>query len=202
MSQLTLNGNHTPIDHGFQTWQQLLADLESNRLTDNEVIASVHFDGDEIMNFRQDEALKLPLDSIQEVRVEAIGRNEMLSDAVQEAEAYLASLNASMLEVAEKFRNGKPDQANPRLQQVFEGIKMFVALLRGVELSLDGPASAQGSTVEKTLEQMGKTLHDEIKAQTQQDWTLVADILEYELASDLHAFEEVLAGFKSRIGSN
>ena len=202
MSQLAFNGNYTPIDRGFQTWQELLAELESKRLTENEVIASVHFDGDEIVHLRGDDVLKVQLDSIQEVRVEAVGRNEMLRGAVQETEAYLASLKTSMLDVAETFRNGRPDVANPRLQQVFEGIKMFVALLRGMELSLYGHSFSKESFVETALVQMGKTLNDEIKAQSQQDWTLVADILEYELVSDLYAFEEILAGFKSRIGLN
>ena len=202
MSQLAFNGNYTPIDSGFRTWRELLTELESKRLTENEVIASVQFDGDEIVHFRGDDVLKVQLDSIQEVRVEAVGRNEMLCGAVQEAETYLASLKTSMLDVAETFRNGRPDHANPCLQQVFEGVKMFVALLRGMELSLYGLSSSRDSSVETALVQMGKTLNDEIKAQSQQDWTLVADILEYELVSDLHAFEEILEGFKPRIGLN
>ena len=200
MSQLAFNGNTTPIDGGLHTWQELLTDLESKRLSEDEVISSVHFDGDEVVYFRGDSALKVELDSVHEVRVEAIRRTEMLSGAVQESEAYLTSLKTSMVEVAETFRSGKPDQANARLQQVFEGAKMFVALLRGVELAL--PGASDESAVEKTLVQMGTTLQGLIKAQSEQDWTLVADILEYELASDFNTFEEILSGFRSRVGLN
>jgi hypothetical protein len=201
MTQLAFNGHSTSINPAFNTWQELLADLESKHLGKDDVIASVHFDGSEVLNFRRNEALTVPLRSVHEVRVEAIGQAEMLRGAIQEADTYLATLKTSMLDVAELFRGERVDQANPRLQQLFEGIKMFVALLRGMELSL--PAGSAGeSTVEKALGKMGAVLEDQIKAQTAKDWMLLADILEYDFAPCLQTFEEILSGFKSQLGLN
>src|SRR5262245_56576556 len=124
MTQLAFNGNTSSIDPGFHTWQELLVDLESTKLSENEVITSVHFDGDEIVHFRNDDALNIPLHSLVEVRVEASGRNEMLRGAVHEAQTYLLSLKSSMLEIAEMFRHERQDQGNARLRELFEGIKM------------------------------------------------------------------------------
>lgn len=202
MTQLAFNGSPAPINPGLNTWQELLTDLEASKLTENEVITSVHFDGDEIMHFRNVEALNIPLNSLQEVRVEAVGRNEMLRGAVQEAQAYVSSLKSSMLEIAEIFRSDRQDQGNARLHQLFEGIKMFVALSRGIELSLCGIPAADGSAVEKAIEQMGPTLEDQIGAQAQSDWMLLADILEYDLTQNLKAFEDILANFMTRLGLN
>lgn len=202
MTQLAFNGNTAPIDPGFHTWHELLTDLESRKLTDSEVITSVHFDGDEVVHFRNQDTLQIPLHSVQEVRVEAMGRNEMLRGAVQDAEAYLSSLKSSILEIAEMFRNERPEQGNPRLHQLFEGIKMFIALTRGMELSLCGIPTSEDSAVEKAMEAMRPTLEDQIGAQAQSDWMLLADILEYDLTPNLKAFEDILAGFKTRLGLN
>jgi hypothetical protein len=202
MTQLAFNGNSLPVDPALNTWQELLTDLESRQLSDSEVISSVHFDGDEILNFRREDALSVELNRIQEVRVEAIGQSEMLRGAIQEAGAYLPTLRTSMLNVAELFRGERLDQANAQLQEVFNGIRMFVALLRGMELSVSGVAAAKESKVEQALQQMGAVLEEQIKAQTQKDWMLVADILEYDLAPALQTFEEILKGFKSQLGLN
>jgi hypothetical protein len=202
MTQLAFNGNNLPVDPALHTWQELLTVLESRQLNENEVIASVHFDGDEVLNFRREDALNVRLSVVQEVRVEAMGQREMLRGAIQEAETYLPTLRASMLSVAELFRSERLDQANTQLQELFNGMKMLVALLRGMELSLSGVAAASESKVEQALRQMGATLEDQIKAQTQNDWMLLADILEYDLVPCLQAFDEILGGFKSQLGLN
>jgi len=196
MSQLQLNGVDTPIDPSLQTWRELLIELESRRLSQDHVISSVRFDGDEVTHFRVDGVLDLRLESIEQIRVEAIATKAMLQDAVREAEGYLLSLEASLVDVAEAFRNGQTEQANLKLQHIFAGVKMQIALVRGIELSLSPVAQNGASRVEETLDQMGPTLQELIVAQTQQDWTLVADILEYELVAQLGSFEGVLSGFK------
>ena len=200
MSQLDLNGVDTPVDPRFQTWRELLIDLESKRISQDQVISSVRFDGDEMTHFRVDGVLDQRLESIEQIRVEAVATKEMLRDAVREAEGYLLNLQTSLVDVAETFRTGKAEQANLKLQHVFTGVKMQIALLRGIELSLPAATQNAPSGVEQTLDQMGSTLQELITAQTQKDWTLVADILEYELVAHLANFELVLSGFKPDLG--
>ncbi|HEX4997518.1 MAG TPA: hypothetical protein VFY29_04805 [Terriglobia bacterium] len=201
MSQLAFNGTCSTINPTLATWQELLTDLESRRLADNEVIASVSFDGDEVIQFREAAVLNTPLESLSEVRVEARAKDDMLRDAMEEAGQYLNNLKTATLDVAELFRREKLAEANPAISQLLEGIKLFVGLLRGIELSLSGIEVAGASVVERSLNAMGTTLEEQIAAQTALDWMLLADILEYDLLPHLSAFEDILAGFKSRIAN-
>ena len=197
MSQLILNGEAAQIDSAFHTWQDVLANLESLQLGRDDVIASVHFDGDEVANFRDDEALGVHLASISEIRIVAKNRQVITQETIEEAEGYLQSLKTATVLVAEMFRCQQLSQANAELQQLLSGIKMYVALLRGLDLYVSGAASAAQESIEEILDPMAATLQEQIKAQGHQDWMLVADILEYELAAQLSAFEEILTGFKS-----
>jgi hypothetical protein len=199
MSQLALNGINTAVDPRFITWQDLLQDLESKQLSREQVIASVRFDGDEVSQFRGDDVLGRPLRAIQQIRVEAVAMKEMLANAVEEAGGYLFNLETSMVDVAETFRTGSSGQANVKLQQVFNGVKILVTLLRGVELALSTTPQNGASKVEQQMEQMGTTLKDLISAQTAQDWMLVADMLEYELVGHLSTFENVIGEFKQQL---
>src|SRR5258708_1282031 len=103
MSQLEINGVITKVNPNFQTWRDLLNDLESTRLGAGEVIASVKFNGDEVPHFREDNILGQPLKSIEEVHIQAVAMKEMARSALREAEAFLNSLETSMVDVAESF---------------------------------------------------------------------------------------------------
>jgi hypothetical protein len=199
MSRLVFNETSLPLGPALRTWQDLLSHLESQSLSRDEVITSVQFDGDDISNFRDEEALTTDLSPIEEVRVRAMARDELMRETIVEAEAYLRNLEAAAVNVAEMFRRQQLNQANSGLQELLSGIKLYVALLRGMDLSVSGLAGTCES-IDKVLDPMAATLQEQINAQGRQDWMLVADILEYELATQLTAFEEVLNGFKAAKG--
>jgi hypothetical protein len=198
MSQLDINGVHVDVNPAFQTWKDVLFDVESSRLEAGQVIASVKFDGDDVPSFREAPVLSRPLQSLAEIRIEVVPKTELSLGALQEAETYVGKLKLSMVDVAESFRIGDADPANQKLQQVLEGIKMLAALARGIELSLDSLQS-RTSSVERTLEQMRPALEELINAQLKRDWTLVADILEYELLAHFSRFETTLNEFKNQL---
>jgi hypothetical protein len=202
MPELEINGINLPVGPEVHNWNQLLQELESKHLRRGQAIVSVHFDGDEIIQFRSSEYLDRPLHSIGEVRIEAKPLQLMAKDAVQDAHRYLVNLQSSLADVADAFRNQLIDQANAKLSETFQGIKMLVSLLEGIELSLTGQYKSGSTQVENAVVEMGPTLESLIEAQTQQDWILVADILEFELICNLTALEQTVQDFKHKLGAS
>ncbi len=200
MLQLEVNGINLPLHPGLSTWQDLLWELESKHLGQGKVISSVRFDGAEVLQFREAEHLTRPLHLLEAIKIEASPLEEMVKSAVKESEGYLITLQTSLAEVAEAFRRQLSDEANSKLSQVFEGIKMMAALLQGVELSLSGNYQQGPTSVAQVLADMGPTLESLIESQGQQDWVLVADILEFELLASLSGFEQLLSAFRQRLG--
>src|SRR4051812_16381840 len=125
MSQLDINGVHVDMNPAFQTWKDLLFDVEATRLAAGQVIASVKFNGNEVASFREDSVLSRSLQSLPEIRIEAVPMEELARGAVKEADTYLGKLKLSMVDVAEVFRSGEPDTANFNLQQLLDGVKML-----------------------------------------------------------------------------
>ncbi|MFN8008431.1 MAG: hypothetical protein U0V70_15700 [Terriglobia bacterium] len=196
MEQVEINGTNLPISPSIQTWQDLLLELETKHIGEREIIASVRFDGNEILEFRDRAILDRSLQSIGEVRIQAILLEEMVKQAILDAENYLVSLQTAMVDTAETFRLRQLDEANDKLSQVLQGIKMFVALLQGIELSLRSSNRLPGERISQLLNGMAPTLEGLIESQTHKDWILVADILEFELLANLAGFEESIAEFK------
>jgi hypothetical protein len=197
--QLEINGINLPVHPALHTWQDLLQELESKHLGQGKMISSVRFDGYEVLQFRDAECLNRRLQHLGDIQVQASPMEEMVKGAVTEAEGYLVTLQTSLVEVAEAFRRQLANEANNKLSQVFEGIKMLAALLQGVELSLSGQYHQGPSSVAQILGEMGPTLESLIESQGQQDWILVADILEFELLANVSGFEQSLASFKQHL---
>ena len=197
--QLEINGINLPVHPGLHTWQDLLEELESKHVGQGKMISAVRFDGSEVLQFREVACLNRPLQYLGEIQVEASPLEDMVKSAVTEAEGYLVTLQTSLVEVAEAFRHHLANEANSKLSQVFEGIKMLAALLQGVELSLSGQFHQGPTSVAQILAEMGPTLESLIESQGQQDWILVADILEFELLANVSGFEQSLAAFKQRL---
>ena len=197
--QLEINGINLPVHPALHTWQDLLQELESKHLGQGKMISSVRFDGNEVLQFREAECLSRPLQYLGDIQVQASPMEDMVKSAVTEAEGYLVTLQTSLVEVAEAFRRQLANEANNKLSQVFEGIKMLAALLQGVELSLSGQYHQGPTSVAQIFAEMGPTLESLIESQGQQDWILVADILEFELLANVSGFEQSLAAFKQRL---
>lgn len=197
--QLEINGINLPVHPGLHTWQDLLQELETKHLGQGRMISSVRFDGNEVLQFRETDFLNQSLHCLGEIQVQASPMEEMVRSAVTEAEGYLVTLQTSLVDVAESFRHQLVSEANGKLSQVFEGIKMLAALLQGVELSLSGQYQQGPTSVAQVLAEMGPTLESLVESQGQQDWVLVADILEFELLANVSGFEQSLAAFKQRL---
>lgn len=197
--QLEINGINLPVHPGLHTWRDLLQELETKHLGQGKMISSVRFDGNEVLQFRETDFLNQPLHCVGEIQVQASPMEEMVRSAVTEAEGYLVTLQTSLVDVAEAFRHQLVNEANGKLGQVFEGIKMLAALLQGVELSMSGQYQHGPTSVAQVLAEMGPTLESLIESQGQQDWILVADILEFELLANVSGFEQSLAAFKQRL---
>ncbi len=192
MTKLEINGVQFPFDSAFSTWNDLLNDLETHRISKGNAISNVFFDGEEISQFQHREILERSLNTVNTIQIATSSIQDMVKEAIADAGNYQSTLQNAMLESAELFRLQNLKDANSRLSEIFQGIKMFIALMKGLELQCSGQAQMDSTLVDKLIEELGPTLESLIESQNQQDWILVADILEFELAPAINAFEPVI----------
>jgi len=199
MVQIQINGMDAKLQAPPSTWRELLIDVEASCLQPNQVISSVQFDGAEVEAFRDEDILMRPLGTVGEIRIAAVDMRELSLDALRDSHKHIESLAVAIVDAAELYRNLDSAAANENLPRILEGIKLYMAILRGFELSLTTTPAITPSIVERTIEQMKPVLEALITAQQDRDWQLLADILEYELISELSAFEPVVEQFKLQL---
>ena len=109
----------------------------------------------------------------------------------QDAKEYLEKLISGFQKAADLFRMGNEQEANQYYLQVLDGIEWFSQVITLIF------STQENKFEEKSLEKRQKQLTDlmaqMLEANQNQDWVLMADLMEYEMIPFYKVWQEVLS---------
>ncbi|GEM_PF-3838448 len=163
------------------------------------VIERVAIDGAEVQSW--DESSSIPVAAGSEVRVSTRPLGRVLLETTLSCKEYLPRLMEGCVGAAAAIQQGREAQALQTIHQLVEGVQWYDEFLRQIE-ALHPPA---GNDVRIRLDLLQGALGQLMSSLERQDLTLVADVLEYELAPELQAglgfVEVLLAGLAADLGN-
>ena len=191
--KIFINGSETQ-DPSFQgeTLEEVMNAILKNR--QNSYIRRVWLDGKEVSSNAQDTA-KTSAASVGLLELELAQLQDLLANNLTNAKAYLEKLIPGFQKAADLFRMGNEQEANQYYLQVLDGIDWFSQVVLTI-------VNAQEKKFEeKSLEERQKELTglmaQMLEANENQDWVLLADLLEYEMIPFYKDWQEVLARFEA-----
>ena len=152
-------------------------------------IRRVWLDGKEASSNTQD-TLKTSTASVQSLELELALLQDLVANNLTNAKEYLEKLISGFQKAADLFSMGNEQEANQYYLQILDGIDWFSQVILTI-------VNAQVDIFkEQTLEERQKILTDfmaqMLEANQNQDWVLIADLLEYEMAPFYKDWQEVL----------
>lgn len=191
---MSLVVNDRPQQVSGETMGDILR-LAIGQLNKGQVISRVIVDGREQAKFTDEEFLSTLTGVTAEVRVECEQVKDLLLNGLEQEKRFLTELLKEMPAIALGFRKSEAVPAAEKLGVLAEGLKTLVQLLQGVA-SFFPRANAsfrfRGEDLHTHLIRFSKTLEALNKAQTQVDFVMLADVLEYELSEELGRWIELL----------
>lgn len=128
----------------------------------------------------------------------------LIADVLTDGTAHAAEMQRHALETATAFRAGGERKALGHYIDLLGGFDLLVKTLDGAgrALGVDFQATAVGdTTLARFVEDLNALLSEAMKAQERKDWVLLADLLEYELAPHLDAWQRLFAALGARVPS-
>jgi hypothetical protein len=187
--KIFINGAETQ-DVPFQggTLEEVLHAILNSRK--DSYIRRVWLDGKEASSNTQD-TLKTSTASVESLELELALLQDLVANNLTNAKEYLEKLVPGFQKAADLFRMGNEQAANQYYLQILEGIDWFSQVLLTI-------VNAQADIFkEQTLEEREKKLTEfmaqMLEANQNQDWVLMADLLEYEMAPFYKDWQEVLS---------
>ena len=141
------------------------------------------------------EALQKKPSDIDSLEVELANLKDLVATNLANALDYLKKLIPGCEQAADLFRAGNEQEANKYYLQILDGIEWFSQVV-SVIMSPDEGETELPDTDDESLEVRQKKLTDlmsqMLEANENQDWVLLADILEYEMVPFYKDWEQIL----------
>ena len=142
------------------------------------------------------EALQKKPSDIDSLEVELANLKDLVATNLANALDYLKKLIPGFEQAADLFRAGNEQEANKYYLQILDGIEWFSQVV-SVIMSPDEGETELPDTDDESLEVRQKKLTDlmsqMLEANENQDWVLLADILEYEMVPFYKDWEKILS---------
>ncbi|MAX17648.1 MAG: hypothetical protein CMH73_05675 [Nitrospina sp.] len=187
--KISINGAETQ-DPSFQgeTMEEVMNAIVKSR--QNSYIRRVWLDGQEVSSDSQD-ILKTSPTSVGLLELELAELQDLLANNLTNAKDYLVRLIPGFQKAADLFRMGNEQEANQYYLQVLDGIEWFSQVVIIIV------STQENKSEEKSLEERQKKLTDlmsqMLEANQNQDWVLMADLMEYEMIPFYKDWEAVLS---------
>jgi hypothetical protein len=165
---------------------ELLTLLETQHLEDGRIIRSIAFDGQELEDFRSEEATSRAIDAGERVEVATIDWKQYLRETVEGAPRHVEQIGRVLAESISLYRQNLPAEGAKRLHSALIGIDVIMKLI--ASLASIGACDVErlpGGGDTKGLEFLGEVLTRIVRCQESGDSDGLARTLENDLVPQL-----------------
>ena len=196
--KVLVNGKEETISFMGETLGDLLSHIEKVGVAQGNVVRSIKIDGQESSS-DSSEAQRTQISEIATLEVEISTLADMINKNIDNADAYLIRLIPGIEKSVELFRVGNEQEANKFFVKIVDGIDWFSQVLDIILTAKEiSPETVfEGKSIQDRRTSLVDLTQQMVDANKNQDWVLLADLLEYEILPYYQEWSNLLPGFRS-----
>ncbi len=186
-----------PLEGGVagSTLQEMLQTIMDSSLGQERTLSEVRINGQPFEEARLGSATALPREEIERLEVETLDARQVALHFLGAAGHYLNAIVAAVERVAELYRVSDESEASEHYLATLESLQLFMQVLQTTRdaLGLDFETlSVDGVSLEQRLARLAALVQELLNAQEQEDWVLLADVLQYDLCDQLQEWRRLM----------
>ena len=196
--KLLVNRKEETISFVGETLGDLLSHIEKVGVAQGNVVRSIKIDGQE-SSPDSSEAQRTQISEIATLELEISTLADMINKNIENADAYLIRLIPGIEKSVELFRIGNEQEANKFFVKIVDGIDWFSQVLDIILTAKEiSPETVfEGKSIQDRRTSLVGLTQQMVDANKNQDWVLLADLLEYEILPYYQEWSNLLPGFRS-----
>ena len=197
--ELLVDGQQTGVIGAFANLVDILARIASDQDGKDRVVWSVKLNGKNYSEIVPHDSQGIIIDDIRSLEIDTMDRTEIVQDFLRNGGNMVEILYESAKKISGIFRKADEKEANKHYAEFIDLYRNFFYMLQqSVDtLGIDfDTTDINGSSVNERLMSQQKLFDHMIHIQEQEDWIILADLLEYELAPILREFGGIFQTFK------
>jgi len=186
----------------FNNLEDLIYEVMSNHTAGDKLITEVKVNDVTFSERWPGEAKIIPLDKI--VRIDFITSSieTIALKMLEDIPAQVESITKGLLEAAELYRVADEQEANLNFIKIVTSLRdfvNFVTQLKNANVIPWEKLEIKGMDIDTYYTRMIKLIDEMLDVQEDEDWILLADLIEYELAPIMNKWKEFLMEAKKEI---
>ena len=192
---IIIDGQRSALEvRHFENLEQIIEQVMADDRMRQRVVTDVLVNDEAFSEIYPHQAEDMETDAIERVEIVSVTAGEMARNITQELYKVVTLMDRAGSQVAEYFRlaeDGMALELYSDLLAVNRDFLSMVAVLRGefaVDLDQDG-----------TLDSLSQLFSEMIEIQENEDWILLADLLEYEYLPLVRKTKDLVAGLREAV---
>ena len=194
--EVIIDGALNSVDtSGLNTLHDLLEHIEKNALCGTRVITKVVVNEEELDEGQEIGLGAFPITDVASLTVETSDTCQLASEALQDALEYLPAISAVLEEAGRKIREGNVREGLQNTSEALEVIGAFGEVLDGIRgaFKIDyAKVRIDDFSLLDKLNELGMQARAILESAKAEDWTLLADQIEYEISPLLYEWMAII----------
>lgn len=189
--EVLVDGKALSGDFAGENLLELLQAISDEHLGDDLAIRELLINGDPYEENVHGAPDSVMLTGIQRLEIETISSRDLALGFLESYQPVLDTLAQATEKVAELFRVGDEQQANEEYLQFLEALELLLESMQRVTeaLNLDMEnVTYDGVSARERLDRLSELTGEMLAAQEEDDWVLLADLLQYDLKPEFEAW--------------
>ncbi|CAK7042585.1 MAG: hypothetical protein DELT_02890 [Desulfovibrio sp.] len=196
---IVIDGRQSSMDIGtFANLEELLVKVMEEEVIDGHIVTDVYVNQEAFSEIYPHHAEDIEADEIQSVELRTVSVDEMAGDVTQELFTVIKILQNGAKSVASSLRQADIADGLELLQDLLDVTRNFLGTIGVLHQRFphqdEAPMHDSTVNLDRLLTEMSEVMND-------QDWLLLADLLEYEFLPACNDWDKVLQGFVEDIAA-
>ena len=189
-----------PGDVAGDSLEKMLVDIVEKHLPADHTVRRVMLNDEHYVEEVPHDAADVPRDDIERLDIESLSPREVADAFAENGHVQLGTIIEAAPKVAELFRVADEAEANEHYLVFLETLQLFLQMVVRVSeltnIDLEH-IEADGLTAAKGMQDISRIIDEMLSVQEDQDWVLLADVLEYDLVPALQPWMKLLPELKA-----
>ena len=173
--------------------------IPEGRVIKNIIINGTQYD-DLMLNIDKSKVFKLG--NADEIKLTTMSQFELLNGSIEAAIAFLNEFKAGIVKTTDEIRWGNSAGGFKNFSEYLKGLTTFIQIMEKISefLKIDYESLVyESKSVQSYFNDLEKILASVLSTQVEQDYVLLADIVEFELKPNIDIWENILKDMKTKI---
>ena len=185
--------------NNFANLEELLVSASADGDLANRIVTDVLINNESFSELYPHQAEDIASDELQSVEIRSVPYDEMAISIVEELYKVIDIMGSGSRRIATLFRQADDDEALEILQDLLDVTRDFMSMIsilrNNFSISVDAQFMTHVEQISSLLTEMSDVLENE-------DWILLADLLEYEFVPACDNWKQIIQNLQETICAN